>query len=365
MRILSVGYSYTASYHDPHQWLERIGFYTGVLEALAVTHTVFSIEQINFKGQVEKNGVQYHFLQYARTKNYFPFRLHRYIRRLDPDIIFVNGFIFPFQLLQLRLQMGSKAKIYLLHRGEKPGEGLRGFLQKKADHFVDGYFFAATEFGAAWTIKGHISSEAKIHEIMQASSIFRAAAKKPAMALTANFLFVGRLNENKDPCTVVKAFIRFLKVMPAAQLYLIYQTQELLPEIENLILSDRQAMESIHLIGSVHHPFLQSWYNTADFILSGSHHEGSGIAVTEAMSCGCIPIVTQITSFEKMLGAGKCGLLYPPGDVDKLYQNLLAAMQMDREVEREKVKQQFQETLSFEAIASKINHLLASNLCKQ
>ena len=105
---------------------------------------------------------------------------------------------------------------------------------------------------------------------------------------------------------------------------------------------------------------MQQWYNSAHFIISGSHYEGGGTSVSEAMSCGCIPIVTNISSFRRMTGPGKCGLLYEPGNEKELLDALLKTKELDIEEERKKVLQQFNEELSFNAIAEKITRIVES-----
>jgi glycosyltransferase involved in cell wall biosynthesis len=365
MKIVSTSYTNTAAFNDPLLWLERINFYTGILEQLAMEHEVESIEQINYSGTLKKNGVIYNFLDFKKPKLYFPGKLHEFIKKMNPDVVLVNGFIFPMQIIQLRLQLGKKVKLIVLHRGEKPFRGLRRHLQKLADKMVNAYLFTSAGFGKEWTQFGNISDQKKIHEVIQASSVFFPQEKdlaRSALQLdgTAIFLWVGRLDANKDPLTVVKSFLQFSKFHPAAKLYMIYQTEDLLEEIKELIQQYNNATEAIKLIGKVPHQQLQDWYNAADFIISGSHHEGSGIAVCEAMSCGCIPVVTDIISFRKMTGPGKCGLLYEPGNDAALLKKLLEAVDLNKEEEQKKVVKQFKNELSFEAIATKIETVIAS-----
>ncbi len=365
MKIVSTSYTNTAGFKDPEAWLERISFYTGILAELAKQHEVESIEQINYNGMHENKGVKHHFLNFKRPKLYFPGQLHGYIKKLKPDIVLVNGLIFPLQVMQLRLKLGKSVKIIVLHRGEKPGRGIRGYLQKLADKRIKAYLFTSAEFGNAWIKQGNISSQHKIHEVIQASSVFYPADNYTSRSILSVswspvFLWVGRLDKNKDPLTVVKAFIEFLKFQPAATLYMIYHSEQLLIEASNLINSDSKATRSIKMVGKTPHLQLQSWYNAADFIISGSHHEGSGIAVSEAMSCGCIPVITDIISFRKMTGPGKCGLLFKPGDVKNLLEVLLKTSEMDKEKERNKTLQQFRQELSFEAIAKKIEQVINS-----
>jgi glycosyltransferase involved in cell wall biosynthesis len=141
---------------------------------------------------------------------------------------------------------------------------------------------------------------------------------------------------------------------------MIFQTEELLNEINALVNSDVKVKEAIKLEGQVSHQELQPWYNSADFFISGSHYEGGGIALCEAMSCGCIPIVTNIISFRKMTGDGKCGFLYQPGNEKELLEVLLKTREIDMKIESEKTLKQFKEELSFDAIAEKINSIVKS-----
>ncbi|MDB5062923.1 MAG: glycosyltransferase family 4 protein, partial [Mucilaginibacter sp.] len=108
-----------------------------------------------------------------------------------------------------------------------------------------------------------------------------------------------------------------------------------------------------------HHDLLY-WFNSADFIVSGSHYEGSGAAVCEAMSCGCVPIVTDILSFRMITDSGKCGILYEPGNEKALLSALRQTLEMDREVKRKLTLQYFKTHLSFEAIAQKIQCIVTS-----
>jgi glycosyltransferase involved in cell wall biosynthesis len=361
MKIVATSYVNTSAFTRPEAWLDRISFYTGILEQLAKQHEVNSIEQINYNGKLKRNGVVYHFLNFKKPKLYFPFGLHRYIKRLGPDVMLVNGLIFPLQVIQLRWMLGKKIKIIMLHRAEKPSHGKMKMLQQMADRHIQAYLFASHEMGREWITRGIIASEKKIFEVMEASSSFHVMDRKEAVAVTKLqgspvYLWVGRLDANKDPVTVVKAFKEFLHYQPSACLYMIHQTDELLGEVKKL----SGEAKNIHLAGRVEHEDLRYWYNSSDFIISGSHYEGSGIAVCEAMSCGCVPVITNIPSFRMMTGRGRCGLLYEPGNEKELLEALLKTREMDMEKEKQKVTEQFKEELSFESIAGKIQNVIAS-----
>ena len=365
MKLIFTSYVSSPEYNQPDLWLKRIEGYTGILEKLGKDHTVIGIERINYEGEYSQNKVQYIFTRQNIKIIRFPRRMHRLIKKQKPDIVFVNGLIFPLQVLQLRLALGRSVKIIGIHHAEKPFKGLKKKLQRLADSCIHAYLFASSEFGKEWVKNGNISSLKKIYEVMEASSAFYPSDrnKNPEQLSVKGhpvYLWVGRLNANKDPLTVVKAFLRFQQKHISARLYMIYHEEDLLQDIKQVMSQFENAGNVVRLIGNIPHEQMSDWYNSAEFIISGSHYEGSGVAVCEAMSCGCIPVLTDIFSFRMMTGRGKCGLLYEPGNNDELLAALLMTMEMDLEKEKVKVLQQFKEELSFEAIGRKIEQVITT-----
>ena len=358
MKLIFTSYSSSNEYDQPQVWLKRIEGYIGILEGLAHKHEVASIERINFKGSLRQNGVDYHFIRIDKKVSRFPRRMHSLIKEMRPNVVFVNGFVFPFQLIQLRWKLGKSVKIIILHRSEKPSRGLKRMMQRIANKYVDAYMFSSDEFGSEW--QGIIDKE-KIYEVVQASSFFQPGDKNEARkVLSINdrqvFLWVGGLNVNKDPLTLINAFKHYLHSQPQAVLYIVHQSDELIKECKKLI----GVNEKIKLIGKVEHSQLANWYNAADFFISSSHYEGNGVAALEAMSCGCIPILSNIISFRRMTGPGKCGLLYEPGKADELLNALTKTNDMDMDREKKRVLEQFRNELSFKAIARKIEGVIHS-----
>jgi glycosyltransferase involved in cell wall biosynthesis len=364
MRFVFLSYNYSPDIHSPEEWVDRLKFYVGSLEQLSKQHTVIRVDQINYEGHFIHNGVEYYCVNDGKKKNYFPRKLHRFVKTLQPDVIVVSSFLFPLQVIQLRKYLGKKVKIIIQNHADKPFTGFKKYLQRWADNSIDGYIFASCAMGADWVRRGNIGSEKKIHEIVGGSSLFYPVDKLKAKAETKTegdpvFLWVGRLNENKDPLTVVKGFLEFVKEHPSAKLYMIYQTTELLNAITRLKEENANG-QAISLVGKINHAALLYWFNSADFYISGSHYEGSGTALGEAMSCGCIPVVTDIFSFRFITNNGNCGLLYEAGNEVALVSALQKAMQLDREKQRKKSLDHFNTALSFEAIAHKFQLLAAS-----
>lgn len=363
MKYVFVGYVYTGDFKSPDAWLERIKAYTGILEALAKQNTVISIQQIDYEGEYDKNGVKYYFKR-LKSSAHFPFSLHRFIKSLEPDVVIVQSFNHPLPIIQLHFLLRKHTKIIVHNHAELPFNGVKKYLQKVADKFVNAYLFASHNMGLGWVQKGNISSGDKIHEVMEVSSVFSPmdkteARKKTGVTDGLIFLWVGRLNENKDPLTVLGAFLTFSEKNPSARLYMIYHTEELLNEVKEM-LSNSPQKASVTLIGKVPHDELQYWFNSVEIILSGSHYEGSGTAVCEAMSCGCMPVVTDIDSFRMITDNGRCGILYQAGDAKALLEALNQTQTIDI-AEKQKVSlAYFRSNLSFKAIASRIQEITGS-----
>jgi glycosyltransferase involved in cell wall biosynthesis len=364
MKFVFASYVVTPEFKSPEAWIKRIRAYGGVQEALNQAHEVVSIEQIDYEGEYLKNGVNYKFIRLSKSGRYFPRKLHRYIQQLEPDVVVIQGLHFPLQLIQLRWFMGNKVKIIVQNHAEKPFDGLKKCLQRWADHYADAYLFASSSMGMDWIKRGNLRSAKKIHEVMEVSSVFYPLDKAVALAKTGLaenkvFLWVGRLNTNKGPLTVIKAFLKFAVHNPGAKLYMIYHTSELLEEINNLLDNNRGAA-AIVLVGKVPNDELLYWYNSADFIVSGSHYEGSGTAICEAMSCGCIPVVTSIFSFQMITDNGNCGVLYEAGNEAALLAALIQTQQMDIFAQRNRSLAYFKANLSFAAIAQRFQEIAGS-----
>ncbi len=364
MKFVFASYVFSPEFINPEAWLKRINLYAGILEALAKNHQVISIEQIDYEGTHFNNGVKYEFKRFTRAGHYFPLAMHRFIKSQQPDIVFIQGMHNPLQVIQLRMVLPKRIKIMVQNHAEKPAIGIRKVLQQLADRYIDAYLFASREMGLDWVRRGNLKSPEKIHEVMEVSSVFYPVEQASAKAKTGVngetvFLWVGRLNENKDPLNTVRAFLRFADIYPEARLYMIYHTDELLDEIKALLNNSLHG-DSVKPVGKVPHHELLYWFNSATFIVSASHYEGSGTAVCEAMSCGCIPILTDIFSFRMISDSGRCGILYEAGNPEAALSALVQSQQFDIVQMRRKVLAYFKSNLSFEAIANRFEEIAAS-----
>jgi glycosyltransferase involved in cell wall biosynthesis len=331
--------------------------------------TIEFIKHSQHRDTYKKKNIKFTF--FKRSNNFWsiPFHTHNYIRQMDADLILVQGFIFPIQLILLRLSLPSKVKILVQHHGEQPFLGIKYLFQKLSGKYIDACLFTGKDNSIPWIKKGIISKNCKCFEIMEASTDFHfknqkeAFKKKLGMSGNSNYLWVGRLNSNKDPLTVVNAFYKYKKLNSEARLYMIFQDNELLNEIASFLVS-ANLQDVIFMVGKIPHNELETWYNAADFYISASHREGSGYAVLESMACGCIPIVTNIPSFRKITMNGAYGFLYKPGDINELLRVLIESDKTERTIATTLISKYFTEKLSFKAIAKDLDAVCKLMLAK-
>jgi glycosyltransferase involved in cell wall biosynthesis len=332
-------------YTDGNKWLSKVAFESGVVEKLVPFGKQHVIYNIHYKGEIQRNGVRYIFPGFKRWQLVLPFAFNLFVRSLKPDVVLVHGLIFPWQIIVLRNIVGPRVKIICQHHADRPFRDIRKYLFRWAEKYVSAYLFAAKEHGEEWVRAKQISSMNKVHEVMGMSSIFSPSKEKKENA----YLWIGDLDSNKDPLLAVKAFNKFSKKQSGAVLYMIYQGTQLETAVKAI------AGLNVRLIGKVEHSKLQEWFNKASFIISTSHYESAGIAVCEAMSCGCVPILTRIPSFKMMTANGKIGRLFEAGDENGL---LTALEETSGSVQSQEVIDHFNAGLSFEANAQKIINVI-------
>lgn len=310
------------------------------------------------EGELTENNIHYHFFHRRNSFWQIPRATHRFIASEEPDIVLVQGFIFPLQVMALRKLLGRKTVILLQHHGEVPYKRKRIF-QRVADKSINGYLFSAVDLALPWIEKGIIKDRAKCFELPPASTTFlkkdeNRCRKFTGMKAGINFLWAGRLNANKDPLTVLLAFEKYFAFNPDASLSMIYQETDLLEEVKHSIEKSNVLKEKVRLIGYVEYSEMETWYNAADYIISASHHEGGSYVLMEAMACGCVPVVSNIPASLKAIDHGRLGYSFEKGNHESLY-TVLASLNSTELPEKAKAcVEYFQQEMSASAIADKL-----------
>lgn len=365
MKVVFVSYNLQSGYSSPELWLERIKTFAALMESLACYCEVSYVKQFGYNGVLSRNNVDYIFLRSNKRKPYFPRQVNDAVKELKPDIVIVSGIRSPLQIIQLRLRLGKNTIIIGRHHADRPPTGIRRILQRWADKCVNAYLFTSIGNAQEWFDARIIPRDKTIYELMEASTGLTRLDRPQSLENTGmngdpNFLWVGRLNATKDPLTVLEGFEKYLETNDAAKLYMIFDVEELLPEVNEIIRRSAALSKAVILKGKVNNTELAAWYSAADFYISGSHSEGGSYALLEAMACGCIPIVTSIPATLKMTENGKYAVIFDPGNADDLAKKLFRLSSIDKGALSSSVENYFKKELSNSSIAEKL-----FNYCKK
>jgi glycosyltransferase involved in cell wall biosynthesis len=349
LNIIQLNCGYDRTLLDPETLLDRYTTLTGWSEAIAAAGvSVTSVQRFHRPARVVRSGIEYLF---CRTRD-----LQRTVAGLQPDIVHVNGLVFPARTWLLRKMLPPTAAIVVQDHGSvAPVSQARAALLRPGLRAADGFLFVSPEQADSWRRAGLIAADQQVFDVMEASTAIRPIGRdeaRRATQLTGDpaVLWVGRLNANKDPLTVLEGFERCAALLPAASLTMVYGTDELLADVRARLQASTKLRERVTLVGRVPHERIASFFSAADMFVVGSHHEGSGYALLEACACGVVPVVTDIPSFRAITARGSCGALWAPGDAEACAAALVRIARSDLGSIRAGLMEHFNRCLSWSAI---------------
>jgi glycosyltransferase involved in cell wall biosynthesis len=168
-------------------------------------------------------------------------------------------------------------------------------------------------------------------------------------------LWVGHLDRNKDPLTVLEGVARAVADLPRLTLWCCFGSAPLRATVEARIARDPALRGRVHLLGRVPHEQVEMLMRAADLFVLGSHREGGNTSLIEALATGLTPVVTDISSTRALTGNGAVGLVWPCGDSRALAQALRAAAAARGPGTRAAVRAHFDEHLSIVALGRKLS----------
>lgn len=311
-------------------------------------------------------GVSYHFVAEPRAARLpgshggagvVPIRLARRAAALRPDVVHVNGLEFPLHVRALAAALPGVPILLQDHAGRPPARRRR--LHRWGLAPAAGAAFTAAEQARPFLDAGILRRDLTVHEVPESTTTFAPGDLAAARAATGIFgdpalLWVGRLDPNKDPLTVLDAVAFARRALPGLQLWCCFGDAPLLGEVRARLAADWTLASCVHLLGRVEHTRVECLCRAADFLVLGSHHESTGYAVIEALACGATPVVTDIPAFRALTGRGRVGALLPPGDSQAFAGALVPLAYASRPKLRLRARRHFEAELSPAALGARL-----------
>jgi glycosyltransferase involved in cell wall biosynthesis len=296
---------------------------------------------------LSRNGVRYHF--FASDAD-----APALICNLDPDVIHVHGLHFPREVLRLAAHLPD-VPILLQDHASRPPRLWRRPLYRRAFAAAAGVAFCARPQSRPFEAARLIGAGTSIHVIAESTSRFMPGDRDEARALTGLdgdpcLLWVGHLSANKDPLTVLEGVSRAVEALPRLKLWCCFGEAPLGAVVAKRIEQDERLRGRVHLLGRRPHAQIESLMRAADVFVSGSHREGSGYALIEALACGLPPLVTDIPSFRALTADGAIARLWGRGNPQSLADELRGIAAELGPARRATVRAHFDRELSLPAL---------------
>lgn len=359
MHVAHIGFFNDPQRRGPEALLESWPTLVDVAEAAGHAAVRVSVVQACArKGELERSGVRYHFLPFGETDRVPLVPLCERLRTLAPQLLHVHGLGFPRQVLSLAAIVPD-LPIVLQDHASHPPRIWRRALWRRAMATAAGVAFCAAEQARPFVDAGLLSKQTPVYEIPESTCRFtpgeRAAARR-ATGVRGDpaILWVGHLNTNKDPLTVLDGVRLATHELPGLRLYCCFGVAPLLRDVERRIARDAVLRERVELLGRVPHAQIEQLMRAADIFVLGSHREGSGYSLIESLACGLSPVVTDIPSFRALTRAETVGRLWACGDAHALAGALQSVAALSRDAQRRSVRAHFDRELSFEALGAKL-----------
>jgi glycosyltransferase involved in cell wall biosynthesis len=271
--------------------------------------------------ELVRDGVRYRFVREpagrlgAVLRRLRP-RIVEVVRELRPAVVHLQGLGFP----HARSLSGIGAAVLAQDHSDRVPGGWRRWERRRALERIDAALFTAEAMARPFFEAGVLRPGLPVFEVMEATSAFtpgdvEEARRRTGIGGDPCVLWLGHLDANKDPHTILDAVSLALRTLPGVRLWMCFGTAPLEPEVRARLAAEPELGARVTLLGPVPHAEVEHLCRAADFLVQGSGREATSYAVLEALACGATPLVTDIPSLRRLTGGGAVGGLFRPGDV--------------------------------------------------
>jgi glycosyltransferase involved in cell wall biosynthesis len=345
----------------PEQLLDAWPTLVDVAEAASRSAIRVSVVQASSHSkQLVRNAVRYCFLPFgeASSSSESVAGLRELLRSLAPDVLHVHGLGFPRHVLSMVAHTPG-VPIIMQDHADRPPRIWRRALWRRGLAQAAAITFCTLEHARPFAAAGVLSPQADLYEIPESTSRFSPGDRDAARRLTQidgdpAVLWVGHLDDNKDPLTVLAGLSEAARALPGLRLWCCFGTAPLMHAVQQRIATDPMLRGRVQLLGRVPHERVEHLMRAADIFVLGSHHESTGFALIEALACGLPAVVTDIPSFRSLTGAGTAGMLWPCNDANALSEAVRSVAHRLDSGMRAAVRAHFERELSFDSLGLKL-----------
>jgi glycosyltransferase involved in cell wall biosynthesis len=361
MDVLQVSFFADRARRAPERLLADWHSLGDIAESVAAEgNRVTVVQASHVPGHIRRHGVDYHFIvpPSAGSLAGTPAFRERFTAA-GPQVVHVHGLGFARDVLSLRA-MAPRTPILLQDHADRPPRLWRRFLWARGVAAADGVSFCARAQAREFQRPGLLPASLRVFEIPESTSHFMPGDRDAARAETGvrgdpAVLWVGHLDRNKDPLTVLDGVHAALDKLPNLMLWCCFGSAPLLDAVRARLAAQPRLAQCVRLVGLVPHARIEQFMRAADLFVLGSHREGSSFSLIEALATGLWPVVTDIPSLRALTGDGAVGKLWRCGDAGSLSAALLDDAERRDDGTRRRVRRHFDDFLSHAAVGRRFS----------
>lgn len=321
MHVVQISFFVDPARRAPNALLDAWHSLVDIAASVALAGARVSVVQGSaVEGRVSRAGAEFHFV--APDAEGEPLtqspRFARLLHELEADIFHVHGLGFAREVAGLAA-IAPRTPVFLQDHADGLPRLWRRAAWRRGTALASGVSFCARAQARPFVQARLFAPHTEVFEIPESTSTFVPGDRDAARATTGvsgapAVLWVGHLDENKDPLTVLDGVALAARDLPGLRLWCCYGSATLLAPVRARIAADERLRDRVHLLGCVPHGRVEELMRAADVFVLGSHREGSSFALIEALATGLTPVVTDIPSLRVLTGGGRVGVLWKCGD---------------------------------------------------
>ena len=285
--------------------------------------------------------------------------LERRLDEFDPDVVHVFGLTIERPLAMIGRWAAHRSAIFAAtYHGGRPCRNLLGRRrQRRALQRLALAMFPAQAQADAWRASGVLDRRTRVAVLPEVACPFSGIEKTQArerLGIDGRPLIAwcGRLHPVKDPLTTLRALQIVAGVLDEARLVMAFEEAPLLDEVTEFIGADPVLGSRVVLLGKLRHGDVETLFSAADIFVLSSVREFGSNALVEAMSCGAIPVVSDLPSLRRLTQGIGPARHFAPGDHAAMAMQIIAAAGSDVPAAGMEVRQSSHALLSYSALAA-------------
>lgn len=297
----------------------------------ALGHQVTVLSRSAKNGSTEKDGVTYCFVRDALPSVLRPWQssapVLKKLKQINADVVHFHGLTYPIFLMRVRRAVAKSTKVFAEYHGDGVSRFPFNVLQRLSFRRITGLIFTNPAKADHWSVQFRLSRD-RLHYAVECAPDRQIDDRQSARQRTGFqgqpvLLWNSRAIARRHPDLVIESYERYLQGNPDAECHFYMMVPDGDAQMLARITAMAERSEALRqhltlILGRRPQAAMSDYYNSADYIISGSEDDPYGYGVADAMSCGVIPIVPRSTTFLDITRDGAVGLLWDVRDASSL-----------------------------------------------